>query len=246
MAVTRVSTGRRTGGIRVDLDDGQVDAILSELKHMPKEMGKARLQAVKDTLRTGRAQLSRKIGGNKGAATTLKAGDVKDKIPIIKQPTSDRSYGVISISDKAISLHKYAGTPKDPVSQKGRRREDRRSKKKEQAILDAGGKPGREPPGGASWKVYRDEKRIRRKNFFVTYTKKGKGPYIMKRPLSSNRGGKRAVAGKDYRIAYGPSIAEIVERKKILKPAIADMRAVLKKNLLSQVDRFLKRAKKSA
>lgn len=230
MAVRQTRTTfnkKRAPGLRVDLDDAQMDALLAELRHMPVEMEQAKKSAVNKTLKTARTRLSQKISGRKGV-TTLPSKEVKDRIRIKREATKTLPSGIIAISDRKISLFKYSGSDKDvqwPLRQKGVKVK------------------ARKPRGGAGWKVYKDDKRQRRKNFFAIRTKKGKGPYIMKRPMIGAQGGDKAKPPKDYRIAYGPSIWDVMQSRKIMKPSLAEIRGVLKKNLESQVDRFLKRSK---
>lgn len=230
MAVRQTRTlfdKQRAPGLRIDLDDSQMDALLAELRGMPKQMQQAKTAAVNKTLKTAKARLSQKIAGKKGV-TTLAAKEAKDRIRVKRQASSNLASGVIAISDRGISLYKYGGLASDvqwPLRQKGVKVKKRK------------------PPKGARWKVYKDDKFTRRKNFFATRSKKRNGPFIMKRPMSGAKGGEHAKPPRDYRIAYGPSIWKVMEVKRIVKPSLAEIRAILKKNLESQVDRFLKRKK---
>lgn len=219
-----ISKQRTSGGIVIDIDEAMVTAILSELRHMPRNMKKAQVSAINRTLNTAETKIKQKVAGGKGV-TTLASKEAASRIFKKKRPSEMSPSGVLAISDRKINLFKYGGSKADIKSQKGLRISQRK------------------PRQGAGWRVYKDEKKIRRKNFFATYTKKGKGPYIMKRSMSSKRGGKRAIPGNDYRIAYGPSIVDVMEDKKIFGPTINELRLILKQNLESQVDRFLKRKK---
>ena len=133
------------------------------------------------------------------------------------------------------------------ADQKGKRRGGRaKTKKREEKLQAQGSKPGREPRDGASWQIYTSKsggKKQRHKRFVTTMSKSG-NIIIIKRTPGSTKGGKRARAPRDYRTAYGPSLAWIDKQKNIIQPLLDSVVGpALEKNMRSQVDRFLKRKK---
>jgi|14BtaG_2_1085337.scaffolds.fasta_scaffold00580_6 hypothetical protein len=232
---------RRSRTIAVRLDDRMVDDVLSELRDMPGKMKSAKRAAVKDTLRTARAELSRDIKD----VANLRAKDIKDRIKPIKKPSNASPTGTIRISGSRIPLWLFSRSKSDEAGfadQKGKRRSGKLSAKREAKALAGGAKPGRKPAHGAGWKIYKGDKVKRHFNYFVRKSQSSGKTHIMKRPDQA-RGGNNAIPGRDYRIAYGLSLVTIMQRKKIARPSEEGIRAVLVDNLRSQVDRFLKRKK---
>lgn len=228
MAVRQTRASRHAAGITIELDDADVKAVLRDLRGMPREMQRAQRAAVKKTLTTARAHLARKVGGGARSITTLKSKEVKNRMRIKRNPTNAAPRGVIAISDRKISLWKYGGSMADMrgfQSQKGVPVKSRKPRK------------------GASFKVYKSGKRQRRKGLVATFGKNNRQAMLIQRNLLSTNSGDNAKPPRDYRKVYGPSVWQVMKERKVVKPSLAEIRAILKKNLESQVDRFLQRKK---
>lgn len=214
------------GGIEFNIEVSDVDrkAILSELKHMPDKMMKAERAAVSKTMRTAETRIAQNIT----KVANLKSKTVKERISRKKTPTNMAPNGILTIRAGRIPLWDFSRSMSDLggfQSQKG--------------IPVA----KRKPKTGAGWKIYKSEKRIRKQGFFTARNTKDSQIEIMRRKPGA-KGGNNAVPGRDYRIAYGLSLVEIMRRKSLYVPTLNDIADVLEKNLRNQVDRFLKRSKK--
>lgn len=219
---------RGNQSLRIELDERMVKDILSDLSGMPKEMKKAQVTAVRRTMRTAETRTSQTI--TKVANLNSKA--VKGRIRQKRSPTNTLPQGILTIIGKRISLWNFSRSLADAAGFASQRGTPVKSRK---------------PKGGAGWKIYKGEKTTRAKNFFVRPTGKRGQLAILKRPKArgASDGGDKAVAGKDYRIAYGPSLPEIMKAKNLTPTLLSDITDVLVQNLRSQVDRFLKRRKSS-
>lgn len=189
---------------------------------MPKQIDRAKRDAINATLKTARTRITSKVGGNASAVTTLKAGDVRERIFVSRKASLVNAFGILTISNRKISLWKYGGSMADYrgfESQKGV-------------------KPvsARKPSGGASFKVYRGGGRAKDKKLFIRAGKKTRQIFIMRRDDDARRNDK---APRDYKIAYGPSIWEVIQKTNILPGALKEMEQVLQKNIESQINRFL-------
>lgn len=215
---------RDRNALSMQVDTRMVDAILSELRDMPREMQKAELAAVQRTAKTAKSKISREVRKH----TPLAKKAVDDRIKTIRRPRAGSAYTVISLSGYQISLWEYSGSKSDLknfAAQKGVKVKRRK------------------PRGGAGWKIWKNEGRTRNKRFVATRKTKNKEPVIIQRMPGSKRGGDKARSPKDYRTAYGPSLAWLVRKRNILTPTVHELASTLEKNLRSQVDRFLKRKK---
>ena len=211
-------------------------SILSELKHLPGKMDKAELAAVKKTQKTARTRISRGFRD----VVNIKKDMTDDRVRTIRHPRSGTAYAVIRVSKYQISLWEYSRSKSDLAgfaNQAGIKKH-RTSAKTGKRLK--GKWKGRKPAKGAGWKIYKDGKTQRNKRFITTKGKKGQ-PIIIKRTPGSTKGGKQATAPRDYRTAYGPSLAWIDKRRDVVRPILDELAPVLEKNLRSQVNRFLKR-----
>lgn len=206
-------------GIRINVDKADLRRLTSELAGMPDKLKKAELSAVRKTTKSGKAKVSKKIR----TVVNLNKKKVDSRLST-KMPTSALPVGTITVVDAGFPLIEYGGLPKNPPDQKGvpvRRRK---------------------PRGGPSWKVLKNGGRTRGRNHFIQRDRKGR-VHIMVR-LPGAPGGRRAIAPDDYRIKYGPGMVDIIKMGKLQGKIDLDLTETLVKNLMSQVDRFLKRRKK--
>lgn len=215
---------RDAGRITVKIDTRQMDSLLDELKGMPKQMSKAKVSAVKKTLKTAESKMSSAIRVH----ANLKKNVVDENIRVVGRPTEAKPSGKLIVRGYKIPLWLYGGSKSDLNN-----------------FADQKGVPvrKRKPRGGAGWKVRKGGKRVRNNRFVATFTTKSRQATIIQRMPGSRRGGKYGKAPKDYRTAYGPSLTWFIERENILGPTTDEISKTLEKNLRSQVDRFLKRKK---
>ena len=199
--------------------------ILAELRHMPEAMLNAEYSAVKKTQKTAKTKIVRTIWKDH---VNLKRAVVEPRVKTLKHAKKGSAYAVISLSNKRISLWQYSRSKADMVgfrSQRGKKMSERKPKR------------------GAGWKVWKDGKRLRHKRFIATTGRRSRKEQIIERdPLSTNSG-MLARPPEDYKTKYGPSLAWLAERRKIVEPVLDEIAPILEKNLRSQVDRFLKRKK---
>ena len=208
--------------LQFTVDRRQALAILSELKDMPDKMDKAELTAIRRTAKTAKTRIVR--GFTK--QVNLKRSEVNDRVKTIRHPRKGSAYAVVSVSKFKISLWHYSRSMADVRGFQSQRGVAMRSRK---------------PRQGAGWKIWKDGKRVRNRRYVATFGKRDRQARIIKRnPLSTNSG-MRARAPEDYRTAYGPSLAWLATRRKIVEPVLDEIAPVLEKNLRSQVNRFLQR-----
>jgi hypothetical protein len=200
------------------MDERELRSILSELQGMPEALKKAEVSAVRRTTKTGKSKTSQILRKD----INLKKDKVDSRIKL-KMPSSE-PVGVITISNVGFPLIEYGGLPKEPPSQQGVPVSKRR------------------PRGGPSWKVFKKKPRVRGRNMFIQRDKRGQ-VHIMVRP-PGGRGGRRATAPGDYRIKYGPGLVTAAREVGLEEKIVLNLTETLRKNLMSQVDRFLARKKK--
>ncbi len=212
----------RRNNLEMKVDSNQIQEILRELRGLPGDMIEAERNAVKKTAKTAKVRMVRAFAKD----VNLKRSEIKDRVRTIRHPRRGSAFAVISISGFKISLWNYSRSMADIrgfISQEGVPVKSRKPKK------------------GASWKVWKNGKRVRNTRFVATAERKSGQFQIIQRDPLSKRGGKAAKAPDDYRKAYGPSLAWLASRRKIIEPVLAEVATILEKNLRSQVDRFLKR-----
>lgn len=190
---------------------------------MPDKMAKAELAAVRRTEKTAKTRITRRIG----TAANLVSADIKPRVVTTKKPSASSPTASIKIRGSRIPLWRFSRSMSDLAGFVNQ---------KDKAIAK------RKPKTGAGWKIYKGEGRKRYKGFFIDRETKSKQIQIFKRREGA-KGGKDARPGRDYRTAFGLSLAEIWRRKNLKAPAVEEINEVLLKNLRSQVDRFLNRKK---
>lgn len=223
-----ISTGRASrgtaGGVEVGIqvDERELMAILNELSHMPVELKKAELAAVKRTTKTGKTQVSKVYRSEMGPGVLNKK--MVDARIQTKFPSAANVVGRIIINNRGYPLHAYRGRPTKPPRQAGIKKERINARPT------------------AKWTVHKSQGQVTGRNHFVQRDKRGQVHIMVRSPGA--RGGSRAKAPDDYRIKYGPGLVSIGRAFKFEDKMILDLGDVLEKNLRSQVDRFLNRKKK--
>lgn len=222
--VTTRAGNRGTGGgvdIGLDVDEGDLLAILGELSHMPAQMRQAEYQAVKKTTKTGKTRVSRKFRDEMGPGVLNKK--LVDARINLKYPSKANPVGRIIINNRGYPLHKYRGRPTTPPRQAG----------------IAASRRNARPT--ARWTIHKKQGETTGRNHFVQRDKRGQVHIMVRTP--GGRGGRQATAPDDYRIKYGPGLVSIAREFQFEDKIVVDLGDVLEKNLRSQVDRFLNRKK---
>lgn len=210
--------GERASILEVTFDRADLAILEKELRAMPSKIGEAKASAINKTASKGRTAISREVR----AKVNIKAKTANSRIKVSKKArkSQDSPSAVIKIIATKIPLIQFGGRPSVPPNQKG--------------VPVA----RRTPRGGAGFRITKGGVIKRSKKLFVQRVNFGGGGgpsgniHILQRENDESSGRPR--------VRFGPSIPEALGEVGIRKISV-NLASELRKQVVSQVDRFLKR-----